>query len=183
VVQIKAILSADLNWGIGNKGKLLKRVPEDMKFFARTTKGKIVVMGRETLESLPGGRPLPDRVNVVLSSKGSSDDIEGLIVCRSLEELFEVLSGYDSDDVFVIGGESVYRQLLPYCTGVYVTRFYEQFEADRHFPNLDAFENWEIVSESGLNQYEGMDFRYIEYKNRHPVEFLQDKATESSGSN
>ncbi len=184
MIKIKAILSADLNWGIGNKGKLLKRVPEDMKFFAKTTKGKVVVMGRETLESLPGGRPLTDRVNIVLSSKGKFD-IEGLIVCRSLEELFSALLRYNAEDVFIIGGESVYRQLLPYCTHVYVTRFYREFEADRRFPNLDSFENWEIVSESGLNQYEGMDFRYIKYKNRCPVELPRDIthiARESSDS-
>ena len=144
------------------------RVPDDMKFFARMTKGKVVVMGRETLESLPGAQPLKDRVNIVLSTKGELHP-DGLIVCRSLEELFEVLSEYDSDDVFVIGGESVYRQLLPYCTEVYVTRFYRVFEADRHFPNLDAFENWEIASESGLNSYEGMNFRYITYRNRCPA--------------
>lgn len=161
---MKAILSADLNWGIGCGGKLLQRVPEDMKFFIKMTTGKVVVMGRETFESLPGKQPLKDRVNIILSKNGSFDD-ERLIVCRSLEDLLHELERYPSDDVFIIGGESVYTQLLPYCSEVYVTRFEKTFEADRHFPKLDTMRNWELVSESSRSSYKDMDFRYQKYVN------------------
>jgi dihydrofolate reductase len=161
---MKAILSADLNWGIGKEGKLLQRVPEDMKFFMQKTTGKVVVMGRGTFESLPGQQPLKDRVNIVLSKSGQFD-CEGLIVCRSLEELFQKLENYASADIFVIGGESVYTQLLPYCSEAYVTRFEKEFEADRHFPDLDLLENWVLVSKSPQSNYKGMDFRYLKYVN------------------
>ena len=161
---MKAILSADLNWGIGNKGNLLQRVPEDMKRFKQMTVGKVVVMGRETFESLPGQQPLVDRVNIVLSRNGQFD-CEGLIVCRSLGELFQRIVSYPKGDVFVIGGESVYTQLLPYCSEAYVTRFEKEFEADRHFPNLDELENWVLVSKSEPSNFNGMSFRYLKYVN------------------
>ena len=166
---MKAILSADLNWGIGYKGKLLQRVPEDMKFFMKMTISKVVVMGRETFESLPGMQPLKDRVNIVLSKNGRFDD-ERLIVCRSLEELFQKLESYPSDDVFVIGGESVYTQLLPYCSEVYVTRFEKTFQADRHFPNLDKDEAWtpEVLDES-LN-FNDLEYSRIKYVNNKTVQ-------------
>ena len=161
---MKAILSADINWGIGFGGKLLQRVTEDMKFFVRMTAGKVVVMGRETFESLPGKQPLKDRINMVLSKNGNFED-DRLIVARSLSELFKKLEPYPSDDVFVIGGESVYTQLLPYCTEVYITRFEKEFEADRHFPDLDRLDNWRLVSESEPGNYKGMGFRFLKYAN------------------
>lgn len=161
---MKAILSADLNWGIGCGGKLLQRVPEDMKFFMRMTIGKAVIMGRETFESLPGMQPLKDRANIILSRTGRWND-ERLTICRSLEELFRELAKYTNDDIFVIGGESVYKQLLPYCNEVFVTRFEKEFEADRHFPDLDKLENWKLVSESGRSVYNEMGFRFLKYVN------------------
>lgn len=140
-----------------------------MKFFARMTTGKIVVMGRETLESFPGKQPLRDRINIVLSRKGSFGD-ERLIVCRSLDELFTELRKYPADEVFVIGGESVYRQLLPYCSEVYVTRFEKEFEADRHFPDLDDMAGWKLASESERHFYNDMGFRYLTYINENAME-------------
>lgn len=167
---VKAILSADLDWGIGCRGKLLKRVPEDMKFFRNMTADKIVVMGRETFETLPGMQPLKDRVNIVLSKKGNFSD-DKITVCRSIDDLVHKLAGYYSDDVFVIGGESVYTQLLPYCSEVYVTRFETVFEADRHFPDIDAMENWKLVSESEQHFFEGMSFKYLKYVNCAATDF------------
>ena len=161
---MKAILSADLNWGIGNKGKLLQRVPEDMKFFAEKTTGKVVVMGRETFESFPGQQPLKDRVNIVLSKNGQFDGTDP-IVCRSIEELFQKLETYPKNDVYIIGGESVYTQLLPYCSEVYVTRFEKEFEADRYFPDIDQQENWVLVSKSAQSNFGEMNFRYLKYVN------------------
>lgn len=153
-----------MNWGIGLNGKLLKRVPEDMKYFREMTNGKVVVMGRETFESLPGKQPLKGRSNIVLSSsKSFNDDL--LIICRSINELLLHLEPYNPDDVYVIGGESVYAQLLPYCSEVYVTRFEKEFEADRHFPNLDVIDGWRLVSESKPHKYEDMGFRFLKYAN------------------
>jgi len=137
-----------------------------MRYFVRMTTGKVVVMGRETLESFPGKQPLKDRVNIVLSRNGSFDN-DKLIVCRSISELFAELKKHSSDDVFVIGGESVYRQLLPYCSEVYVTRFEKEFEADRHFPDLDDMAGWELASESERHIYNNMGFRYLKYINKN----------------
>lgn len=161
---MKAILSADLNWGIGCRGKLLQRVPEDMRFFTNMTSGKVVVMGRETFESLPGMQPLKDRVNIILSTRVQFSD-ERVVICRSLEELFEELRKYEPEDIFIIGGESVYTSLLSYCSEAYVTRFEKAFEADRHFPDLNALENWKLVSESEQHFYKDMSFRYLKYSN------------------
>ncbi|MDX9872308.1 MAG: dihydrofolate reductase, partial [Clostridia bacterium] len=112
---MKAIVAVDMNWGIGYKGNLLLRIPEDMQFFKQMTLGKVVIMGRETFESLPGKTPLKDRINIILSKNMDSENVN-IIVRRSLNEIFHELKRYNSDDVFVIGGESVYTQLLPYCT-------------------------------------------------------------------
>lgn len=182
---MKAILSADINWGIGCDGKLLQRVPEDMKFFVKMTTGKVVIMGRETFESLPGKRPLKDRVNIVLSknleyeaqacnntekSMGNTDSnperSDELIICNSISELFDRLKAFSPEDIFVIGGQSIYTQLLPYCTEVYITRFEKEFEADRHFPDLDKMDNWEIAEESEPQYYNGMGFRFLKYINK-----------------
>jgi dihydrofolate reductase len=178
---MKAISSADLNWGIGFNGRLLQRVPEDMRFFMKMTMGKVVVMGRETFESLPGRQPLKDRVNIVLTRNArydavidaSIDDADGntentkkLMVCHNVEELFEALKEYPPDDVFVIGGQSIYTQLLPYCSEIYITRFEKVFEADRHFPDLDRMENWELAEESESYDYKGMGFRFLKYINK-----------------
>jgi dihydrofolate reductase len=190
---MKAISSADLNWGIGYKGQLLQRVPEDMKYFMKMTMGKVVVMGRETFESLPGRQPLKNRVNIVLtknagydvacypsdntgisasssnkdSNTGSDASKQGsLIICPSVEELFKILKDYPTDDIFVIGGQSIYTQLLPYCSEVYITRFEKVFEADRHFPNLDRMDNWKLEEESEPHDHNGMGFRFLKYVNR-----------------
>jgi dihydrofolate reductase len=162
---MKAILSADLNWGIGYKGQLLQRVPEDMKYFKKMTAGKVVVMGRETFESLPGKQPLKDRINIVLT-KNSDYDAEGLIICHSIKALFEELKAYQPEEVFVIGGQMIYTLLLPYCSEVYITRFEKAFEADRYFPDLDKLENWELAEESTTHYHNDMGFRFTKYENK-----------------
>lgn len=161
---MKAIFSADSNWGIGYKNKLLQRVPEDMQFFRRMTLGKVVVMGRETFDSLPGRRPLKDRTNIIVSTNRSLD-IPGATVCSSLEELFGELARYPAEDVFVIGGASLYKQLLPYCSEVYVTKFHRAYEADRFFPNLDEAEGWthETIDES--LSYDDLEYSRVKYVN------------------
>lgn len=162
---MKAIAAVDLNWGIGYQGKLLQRIPEDMKFFKATTTGKVVVMGRETFESLPGKEPLKDRVNIVLSRNQFFVN-ENVLICRSLTELFNELKKYPSDDVFVIGGESIYVQLLPYCSDALVTRIERTYNADKYFVNLDQDQTWEKSSESGIKNYNNINFRFLKYINK-----------------
>ncbi len=156
------IVAADLGWGIGKDGDLLYSIPEDMKFFRTTTAGKTVIMGRATLESLPGGRPLPKRRNIILSRTLS--EVEGAEVCKTPEEIVELLSDTPSEDIFVIGGESVYRDMLPYCDTAYITKIEAEREADRHLVNLDEDDEWKIVYRSPMKEHEGIHFAFLTYK-------------------
>lgn len=162
---MKAIVAVDLNWGIGYKGNLLQRIPEDMKFFKQLTLGKVVIMGRETFESLPGKEPLKDRINIVLS-KDESFKNEKVTICRSLDELFSELERYNTDDIFVIGGESIYNQLLPYCTEAYVTKIEDTYDADKYFNNLDKDETWKLVSAGDLQNYKDIRYKFVKYENK-----------------
>ena len=171
---MKAIVAVDLNWGIGRKGNLLQRIPEDMKFFKQMTLGKVVVMGRETFESLPGKEPLKNRTNIVLS-KNQKFTNENLTICRSLDELTQELKKYNFDDVFVIGGESVYTQLLPYCTEAYVTKVNKSHIADKYFCNLDEEQGWEAVSIGDLQIYKDIQFKFTKYLNNKVDDMFEKK--------
>ena len=162
---MKAILSADKNWGIGYQNRLLVSIPSDMKFFRQTTTGKVVVMGRKTLESFPNGMPLKNRTNIVLTgNKGYH--VKDAVIVHSKEELLEELKKYDTDDVYVIGGESIYRMLLPYCSTVYVTKIDQAFQADTFFPNLDEMDEW-VMSEEGEEQTcFDLEFVFTKYERR-----------------
>ncbi|MGE5473841.1 MAG: dihydrofolate reductase [Ignavibacteriales bacterium] len=161
---MKAIAAVDLNWGIGYQGNLLAHIPDDMKFFKQTTLNKVVVMGRETFESLPGKQPLKERINIVLSKSATFDD-EHIIVCHSLEELFIELKKYPADDIFVIGGESIYSQLLPYCNEVFITKIEKSYQADKYFINLDENKSWKPVYESEIQNYKDVKYKFIKYVN------------------
>jgi len=161
---MKAIVAVDLNWGIGYKGNLLLRIPEDMKFFKEMTLGKVVIMGRETFESLPGKEPLKDRINIVLSRKECHRDSK-IVLCHSLSEIFKEIKKYKTEDVFVIGGESVYTQLLPFCTEAYITKIENKYTADKFFTNLDKDDVWELVSTSDLHVYKDINYRHVKYIN------------------
>ena len=115
------IVAVDENWAIGNRNKLLVSIPADMKFFREMTKGNVVVMGRKTMESFPGGQPLKKRTNIVLS-RDESYQVKDAVVVHSLEELLEQLKSFPEESIYVIGGESIYRMLLPYCKEAYITR-------------------------------------------------------------
>lgn len=162
---MKLILAADKNWAIGNKGGLLCHLPGDLKFFKEKTTGKTVVMGRGTLESLPGKKPLPKRENIVISSNPDYV-VEGATVVHSHEELFEYLKGKDSDEVMVMGGGRVYKDLLPYCDTCYITKIYESFDADTWFVNLDEMPEFEVAWESDLQEENGIDYRFFEYRRK-----------------
>lgn len=162
---MRAIFCADEKWGIGKDNGLLFSLPKDMKFFRETTKGKVVVVGRKNLESFPGGQPLKGRVNIVLSSK---EPKEGTVGVKSLDALFELLKNYPEDEVFVIGGESVYNALLPYCSEVYVTKVAADGKADTFVPNLDEEEAFVLAAEGEPVEDNGYTLRFCTYKNRAP---------------
>ncbi|MEA4816647.1 MAG: dihydrofolate reductase [Lachnospiraceae bacterium] len=157
------IVSCDLNWGIGKGEALLARIPEDMSFFKQTTMGHIVIMGRKTLESLPGQKPLPGRVNIVVT-KNKDYKKEGFIITSGIDEAINAAKAYSPKKIFIIGGGSIYREFMPFCDTAYITRLYKSFEADTFFENLDKNPKWEIVRESPFKKYDGMDFRFLTYK-------------------
>lgn len=162
------IFSADENWGIGRDGQLLFRTKGDMAFFRKTTTGKVVVMGRKTLESLPGGRPLPGRENVVLT-RDAGFKVEGAAVCNSLESLFAHLEGRQSDEVFVIGGAEIYRLLMPYCAKAYVTRWDAETEADSFVPDFDHSDGWRLEEQSPPQTEDGITCRSCLYLQDSPL--------------
>ena len=157
------IAAVDKNWAIGYQNKLLTSIPEDMKFFRQTTTGKVVVMGRKTLESFPGKKPLKNRTNIVLT-KNPSYQAEGAIVVHSDDELREELKKYDSEDIFVIGGESIYRQLLDECDKAYITKIEYAYTADAYFPNLDEKEEWKITAESEEHTCFDLEYFFLIYE-------------------
>lgn len=158
---MKAILSADKNWGIGCQNKLLIQIPSDMKFFREKTAGRTVVMGRKTLESLPGGQPLKNRRNIVLT-KNPEFTVRGAEVVHSAEELREVLD--DEGEVYVIGGGAIYELLLPYCDTVYVTKIDFAYQADTFFPNLDESPEWRLAEESEEQTCFDIEFTFRTYR-------------------
>ncbi len=162
---MKAILSADRNWGIGLNNRLLVSIPSDMKFFRQTTTGKVVVMGRKTLESFPNGLPLKNRTNIVLTGNPNYS-VKDAVIVHTEDELLRELGKYNSDDIYVIGGESVYRMMLPYCDTVLVTKIDRAFQADTFFPNLDEMDEWEMTEESEEQTCFDLEFTFTKYERR-----------------
>lgn len=157
------IVAVDSHWGIGNKGELLVRIPNDHKFFREETTGKVVVLGRKTLETFPQGLPLKNRTNIILSSN-QDYRVKDAVVVHSLEELLEELKKYESGDIYIVGGDSVYRQLLPYCDVAHVTKIDRRYEADAFFPDLDGMEEWEITADSEEQTYFDIAYQFVKYE-------------------
>ncbi len=157
------IVAVDNNWAIGNKRRLLVSIPNDMKHFREETTGKVVVFGRRTLETFPQAQPLKNRTNIILSANPNFK-VKDAIVVRSVEELLEELKNYDDEDVYVIGGDSVYRQLLPYCNVAHVTKIDHEYEADTYFPNLDQDPAWTITAESDEQTYFDLPYQFLKYE-------------------
>ena len=151
------IAAVDQNWAIGDKNRLLVKIPSDLAFFRRMTVGNVVVMGRKTLESFPDKKPLSDRTNLILS-RDKNYHVRGACVVHSMRELKKALSGYDSKKVFVIGGESVYRQLLDECDTAYLTRIEYRFAADAFFPDLDQRKEWRLTKKSEEQTYFDLEY-------------------------
>ena len=161
---MKTIVAVDKKWGIGKANGLLFSLPEDMKFFRETTKGKVVVMGLNTLRSFPNGAPLKNRVNIVLSDV-DIPAADGLVVCRSIDELKKEIAKYNPDDVFVIGGGMMYRQFCDYCSEAYITKVDADGEATVFFPNLDEKPNWELKEVGDTIETNGYNIRFCKYVN------------------
>ena len=157
------IAAVDKNWAIGRNNKLLVSIPDDMKFFRETTTGKVVVMGRKTLESFPGKKPLKNRVNIVLTGDRSYQ-ADGAVIVHDMEELHEELKKYPSEDIYVIGGESIYKQLLDECDVAHITKIDFAYEADAWFPNLDEKPEWKITADSEEQTYFDLEFYFYKYE-------------------
>ncbi|NLP48525.1 MAG: dihydrofolate reductase [Clostridiales bacterium] len=160
---MQAIVAVDKNWGIGYENNLLFNVPEDMRFFKEKTTGKLVVMGRKTFLSLPGQKPLPNRKNIVLS-RDKNFSPQGVLVLSSVEDLFEYLQAYKSDDIFIIGGQSIYETMLPYCSRIYVTHFESESPSDKFFPPLNCHSEWERTFTSEKVHSKGLTFTFNTYE-------------------
>lgn len=166
------IVAVDRNWAIGNKNKLLNSIPEDMKFFRTTTTGKVVIMGRKTLESFPGGQPLKKRLNIVIS-KNPDYHVKDAVVVPDIQAALDAVKDYDTRDVYVIGGESVYRQMLPYCDVAHVTKMDYAYEADTWFPNLDQNEEWAMVAQSEEKTYFDLEYEFDLYVRKTSYEAMK----------
>jgi dihydrofolate reductase len=159
------ITSVDLNWGIGYKGKLLEHISEDMKFFKDKTTQKVVIMGKNTFESLPNKKPLKNRKNVVLTT----DNLyfyEGITVCNSLGDLLDVIHKYDSENIYVIGGQLVFLELLEFCKTAYITKIFKSYKCDRYMINLDNCKSWEQVESSEIKIKNDIEYCFIRYENK-----------------
>ena len=159
------IAAVDKRWAVGNKGQLLVSIPGDQKLFREETLGKVVVMGRKTLESLPGGRPLYGRTTIVLS-RDKSYQVKDAQVVHTLEEALRELEKYPSEDIFVAGGQEIYQQFLPYCQTAHITWIDYTYDADTYFPNLDEDEEWELAAESEEQTYFNICYEFRMYKRK-----------------
>ncbi len=159
---MKMIVCVSENYGIGNKGELLFSLPPDMKFFRETTLGKTVVMGRGTLDSFPGGKPLKNRTNVVLT-RDKNFEREGAVVFNSKEDVLSYLKQFDTDDVYIIGGAQIYALFRPDCNEALVTKVKKEKECDAFFFDIDNDKEWSLESESECMEHEGLEFSFCKY--------------------
>lgn len=156
------IVAVDRNWAIGKNNQLIWHIPADMKFFRETTKNNIVIMGRKTLESFPQGQPLANRVNIVIT-RNPSYKVKGAVVVHSVEEAVEEAKKYEGE-IFVIGGESIYRAMLPYCDTAYITKIDHAYDADTFFPDLDADPQWKMTKISEEQTCFDLEFYFSVYE-------------------
>ena len=162
---MNAIVVVDRNWAIGRNGGLLFSLPTDMRRFRELTLNGTVILGRRTLQSFPGGKPLPKRRNIVVTRHPASLP-QGTEPAASPEEALSLAGGPDAVNLWLIGGGSVYAALLDQCRRVYLTRVETRApESDTFFPNLDKLPNWKVETTGELREENGLKFRYIEYIN------------------
>lgn len=159
------IVAVDKNWAIGCNDKLLVSIPNDHKFFRNETMGKVVVFGRKTLETFPGKTPLKGRTNIVLSSNPNYKVADATVI-HSIEELLEELKKYSSEDIYIIGGTSIYEQMISYCNVAHVTKIEHEYEADSYFPNLDLMTEWMITADSEEQTYFDLEYFFKKYEKK-----------------
>ncbi len=164
------IVCIDNNYGIGFDNNILFKISNDLNHFKNLTIGNIVVMGYNTLISLPNGKPLKDRTNIILTKKDIT--INGAIVVNSIQELFDKLKKYTSKDIFVIGGEQIYKQLLDYCKFAYVTKVNKSTNANKFAPNLDKNQNWKQIKISDKHFDGNLEYVFTIYKNLNPKKYI-----------
>ena len=164
---MKSIVAVDEKWGIGRRNGLLFDIKADMRHFVQHTRGKTVVMGSNTLLSLPGGMPLKNRVNIVLNPEGDERDAQtkGYILTRSVPELLKKVSEYPANDVYVVGGAMLYRTLLPYCDEAIVTKVRADGDAEVFYENLDKLPEWSLSEESEPVDASGYTLTFCTYRN------------------
>ena len=167
------IVAVDKNWAIGYQNKLWNSIPEDMKFFRETTTGNVVVMGRKTLESFPNGRPLKNRTNVVITRQ-KDYEVPGAVVVHSVEEALEYLKDFRSENIYVIGGASIYEQMLPYCDVAHVTVMDYAYQADTWFPNLDEMDDFVIAADSEEKTYFDLEYCFKMYVRKSKLKEIVD---------
>ncbi len=160
--MISAIVAVDENFGIGFNGDLLEHIPEDLKRFKQLTTNKTIIMGRKTWESLPN-KPLPDRLNIVVTSKERS--FEEMTVFTSFEEVYSRATHImPEDEWFIIGGGSIYKEFLPICDKVYLTKIMVSHEnVDTYFPNIELMDNWKCIEQSEIKQYNDISYQFKTY--------------------
>lgn len=159
------IVAVDKNWAIGYQNKLLVSIPADMRFFRDETMNKVVIMGKNTLESFPGGMPLKNRVNIVITRK-KDYKVKDAIVVNSIEAALDAVKNYKPEDVYCIGGASIYKQMLPYCNVAHVTKIDYSYVADTFFPNLDEMEDWVLAEETDEHTYYDLAYTFCRYERR-----------------
>ena len=164
VNMIRVIVAVDKNWAIGKDGKLLNNIPDDQRFFRQTTTNQVVIMGRKTLESLPGGKPLPNRTNVILTRNEDFRDPD-VLVAHSVQEALD-LAQEKGADIYIAGGSEIYEQMLNYCDEAYVTFIDYAYQADTYFPNLDKMSEWVLVAESEEQTHFDIVYYYRQYVRR-----------------
>ena len=166
--MLKAIVCVDEKWGIGRDNDLLFSLPTDMKFFRQTTLGKTIVMGGNTLRSFPGGNPLKNRQNIVISRTQVRDDC---LIVPTMDALKEAIKARKEEEIYVVGGAQIYRAMLPYCEEVLVTKVSADGGATVFFPDLDKDADFTCVFESESQEENGLSFRFTTYRNDAPKSF------------
>ncbi len=167
---MNCIVNVDQNWGIGKEDNLLFAISADLRRFRELTTGKTVVLGRKTLSTFPGGNPLKNRRNIILTTDKSFHKDGAETVC-SVEEALALLRGVSEEEICIIGGASIYEAFLPYCHHASITKTLADGSADRFFPNLDSLANWEVVWTSEVMEENGVQFQYADYVNHSPLPY------------
>lgn len=180
---MKAIVAVDEKWGIGKNGDLLIHIPGDLKYFREMTIGKVLIVGRKTLESFPGGKPLPGRLTIVLTENPkynndqcfvfknlqNPEDIKtfcGEIEASCSQDLQTNVSAWDFEDIFVAGGGSIYKKFLPCCEELLITKIEGDYNADTFFPNIDDSDEFFLSWESKLHEENGIKYKFTKYERK-----------------